>query len=223
MTDPLISMAFLTALLGSGHCIGMCGGLVAALSLSPVGRSAGPLFHLLYNLGRCLIYVLIGAGVGWMGSLLAWKQGLGSVPFALLIAGDLLVVVLGIGTAWPGRHLDLTRLEFPGPAKFLARHLLRLGSLPAGLSALVVGMAMGFLPCGFLYAMAINAASSASPVTGGAIMGAFALGTVPALLLFGEATQWLSARARGRMLRGAGLIVALMGCYNLVRHFGMIG
>jgi len=139
-----------------------------------------------------------------------------------LIASDLLIITLGLGTAGLWRKLNLAKLEFSGLSQFIGRLLARLKKFPAGFSALPIGALMGFLPCGFLYAMAINAANSASPLTGGAIMGAFALGTIPALFLFGGATQWLSTRARGWMLRGAGLMVALMGVYNLVRHFGLL-
>ena len=66
MSGSLVSMAFITGLLGSGHCIGMCGGLVSALSLSEAGQKGGWPFHLLYNLGRMTSYTFIGAVVGWL-------------------------------------------------------------------------------------------------------------------------------------------------------------
>ena len=79
MTEPLYSMAFTTGLLGSGHCIGMCGGIVAALSISGEGQRGGLLFHILYNLGRILTYTLIGLMVGWLGSAIAYTDAFSSV------------------------------------------------------------------------------------------------------------------------------------------------
>ena len=54
-------------------------------------------------------------------------------------------------------------------------------------------------------------------------MFAFGLGTAPSLFCFGTATQWLGAKARQWMLRTAGLLVALMGLYNLFRHLHLMG
>ncbi len=74
MSGSLISMAFITGLMGFGHCVGMCGGLVGALSLSEAGRKGGWLFHLLYNIGRITTYTFIGGVVGWLGSAMAYTD-----------------------------------------------------------------------------------------------------------------------------------------------------
>jgi hypothetical protein len=81
----------------------------------------------------------------------------------------------------------------------------------------------GFLPCGYLYAVAITAAQSADAATGALMLLAFGIGTAPSLLIFGGATQWLGIRARTWMLRSAGLLVAGMGIVNLIRHMKMMG
>jgi len=222
MTDPLISMAFFTALLGSGHCIGMCGGLVAALSLSPHGREGGVFFQLLYNLGRIITYSLLGLLVGWLGSTLALTQNLAGFTRWVLIGSDLFIIVLGLGTAGLWQKFTLGRLEFQAPLKLLNRAVKQLKMAPATVSALPIGLLMGFLPCGFLYAMVLTAAQSAAPLQGGLIMLAFGIGTVPALLLFGGATRWLGTQARLWMLRGAGAMVAIMGIYNLIRHLQLV-
>jgi len=70
--------------------------------------------------------------------------------------------------------------------------------------------------------MAITAAGTAASSSGALTMVAFGIGTMPALFLVGGAAQWFS-RKRIWMLKGAGLIVALMGCYNLFRHLTMAG
>ena len=223
MFDPLYSMALLTGFLGSGHCLGMCGGIVAALSLSKPGRQGGLPFHLLYNLGRITTYGGIGLLVGWLGSLLAYSEGFERFSRLLLLGSDLFIIALGLGTAGAWQRLNFMKLEFASPARLLSGPVARLHRLPPGLAALPLGLLFGFLPCGFVYAMAITAAQTASPGRAGLVMLSFGLGTIPALFTFGSAAHWLGQRARTWMLRGAGLTVALMGLVNLFRHLQLFG
>ena len=223
MSDSLIYMAFVTGLLGTGHCIGMCGGLVSALSLSEAGRQGGWFFHLLYNLGRISTYTFIGAVVGWLGSALAYTDRFKMVTRSLLIGSDVFVILVGLGTAGLFAWLNVSKLDFPGPMKAMTLAVAGLRRLPPAISALPLGLLFGFIPCGYLYAVAITAAQSASVATGALMLFAFGLGTAPALLLFGGAAHWLSGRARTWMLRIAGLVVASMGVINLIKHMRMMG
>ena len=223
MSDPLVLMGFTTGLLGAGHCIGMCGALVGALSLSATGRPEGWSFHLLYNAGRVATYTLIGALAGWLGSALAYTDRFREVSRTLLVASDLFIILVGLGTAGLFAGLSITRLDFPGPLRAMTAAVQRLRQLPPAVAALPLGLLFGFLPCGYLYAVAISAAQSADPLLGALTLLAFGLGTVPALLLFGGATQWLGTRAQAWMLRTAGLVVAGMGVVNLVRHLRLMG
>ena len=223
MSDSLIYMAFVTGLLGTGHCIGMCGGLVSALSLSEAGRQGGWFFHLLYNLGRISTYTFIGAVVGWLGSALAYTDRFKMVSRSLLIGSDVFVILVGLGTAGLFAWLNVSKLDFPGPMKAITLAVAGLRRLPPAISALPLGLLFGFIPCGYLYAVAITAAQSASVATGALMLFAFGLGTAPSLLLFGGAAHWLSGRARTWMLRIAGLVVAGMGVINLIKHMRMMG
>ena len=223
MSDSLIYMAFVTGLLGTGHCIGMCGGLVSALSLSEAGRQGGWFFHLLYNLGRISTYTFIGAVVGWLGSALAYTDRFKMVSRSLLIGSDVFVILIGLGTAGLFAWLNVSKLDFPGPMKAMTLAVAGLRRLPPAISALPLGLLFGFIPCGYLYAVAITAAQSASVATGALMLFAFGLGTAPSLLLFGGAAHWLSGRARTWMLRIAGLVVAGMGVINLIKHMRMMG
>ena len=117
MSDPLILMGLTTGLLGAGHCIGMCGALVGALSLSATGRPGGWSFHLLYNAGRVATYTLIGALAGWLGSALAYTDRFREVSRTLLIASDLFIILIGLGTAGLFAGLNVARLDFPGPLR----------------------------------------------------------------------------------------------------------
>ena len=219
--DPLYTLAFTTGLLGSGHCIGMCGGLVSALGLHANGRHAGFGFHLLYNLGRTLSYTLIGLVVGWFGSTLMSPHSLPNLGRYLFIGTDLLIIFAGLGTAGLFRPLSLARLEFAAPIQYLSRTSARLQRLPTAVKALPLGMLFGFLPCGFLYAMFLMAAQSASALQGALIMLAFGLGTLPSLFFIGTTASLLTRSRRMWLLRLAGIGVALMGCWNLLHHLGL--
>ena len=218
MIDPLFSMALVTGLLGTGHCLGMCGGLVAALGLAAEGQPRGILFHLAYNLGRICTYGIIGLAVGWLGSAIAYTDHFSRLSRGVLVASDLLLILLGLGTAGLFSRFNLMQLEFSGPLAGLTRAAARLRQLQGPLVGLPLGLLMGFLPCGFLYAMAISAAQSASPWRGALLLLAFGLGTLPGLLLFGSGAHWLGQRLRRGMMRAAGMVVTLMGFYNLFQH-----
>ncbi len=216
-------MAFMTGLLGAGHCIGMCGGLVGALSLSEAGQRGGWLFHFLYNVGRVTTYTFIGAIVGWLGSALTYTDRFKMVTRSLLLGSDLFVILIGLGTAGLFTWFNISRLDFAGPMQAMTVLVKGLRRLPPALAALPLGLLFGFIPCGYLYAVAITAAQSADPFKGGLMLFVFGLGTAPSLFLFGGAAHWLSGKARTWLLRIAGIIVAGMGLINLIRHLRLMG
>lgn len=223
LLDPLYSLALLTGFLGSGHCLGMCGTIVTALSISQVGRQGGMVWQLLYNLGRITTYGGIGLLVGWLGSLMAYGENFAHFSRLLLLGSDLGIIMLGLGTAGAWRRLSLPSLEFAGPARLLTGPAVWARRLPPARAALALGLLFGFLPCGLLYAMAITAAQTASPGRAGLVMLFFGVGTIPALFTCGSAAHWLGRSVRGWMLRGAGLAVALMGLFNLFHHLHLMG
>ena len=201
----------------------MCGGLVGALSLSDAGQKGGWPFHLLYNTGRITTYTSIGGVVGWFGSALAYTDRFRLVTRSLMLGSDIFIILVGLGTAGLFTWLNASKLDFPGPMLFITNAVKGLRHLPPALAALPLGLMFGFLPCGYLYAVAITAAQSASVSTGAFMLLAFGVGTAPSLLLFGGATHWLSGQARAWMLRVAGLAVAIMGAINLFKHLHLMG
>ncbi len=223
MIDPVYSIVLSTAFLGSGHCIGMCGPIVAALSLSPQAKRKGVLFHLCYNTGRITTYVFIGVLAGWLGSLLNKTETFSMVSHSILLLTDVFIIALGLATIGIFERIRIIPLEFPGIIRAMTNSVSRLQKLPVVFSAFPIGLIMGFLPCGFLYAIALAAAGRGSPSKGGLIMLAFGLGTLPALFLFGSAVHWLTTTVRREMLRWAGVLVVCMGCYNLYQHIQLMG
>lgn len=217
MNETAFLGAFVTGLLGSGHCFGMCGALMGALSL-PAGRSGGILFHALYNLGRITTYVALGSLVARLGLAVAYADGVRGLGWYAMLGADLFVIAAGLGTAGAWRRLNVFSLEPPAPVRALSGAVRALRRLPPSAAAFPLGLVMGLIPCGFLYAVLLNAALTQEPGAGATVMLGFGLGTAPALFVFGWASRTLGASARGWMLRAAGLGVAFLGAFNLLRH-----
>jgi sulfite exporter TauE/SafE len=212
-----IWLAFIAGLAGSAHCIGMCGGIVAALAMS--NRNMTPRFklfsQLLYNAGRITTYTMLGIVAGMVGpslDLLPVK----SVAFWFSCLANVMVFLIGLASAAGSPWFNLAVLE-KGSTGILAAPLKRLLSVSPLLAALPIGLILGLLPCGMVYAPLIVAAGSGSPLLGGGIMAALGLGTVPLLLFFGSVSNAMSGRVREWLFRVAGLTIALMGAAGLWR------
>lgn len=214
-----IWLAFLAGLAGSFHCIGMCGGVVAALSLkgSGCGFASGLRSQLSYNLGRVATYTLLGAVAGLAGSSLD-LMALKSASRWFLVAANLLVIMAGLSSALGLDALGLAALE-AGAARCVTVPLVRTAAR-SSLGPATVGLFLGLLPCGLVYAPLIAAAGTGSMATGAATMAALGLGTLPAMLGFGTASNAVSAALRNALLRVAGLLLALLGTAGLWRALG---
>ncbi len=217
--------AFLVGLLGGVHCVGMCGGIVGALTFglpSEVRQSPGKVFPYLvaYNLARMSAYVLAGAlmgGVGWLATSLV---ALNAAQQALQVVAGLFMVMLGLYLAgwWSG----LARVEQAGSMIWrriepFARTLLPVQS-PR--QAVLLGFVWGWLPCGLVYSVLIWALASGSPQQGALLLLGFGLGTLPNLMLMGVFAAQLGRFLRQAWVRGvAGGMVALFGLYTLLMPF----
>ena len=129
------------------------------------------------------------------------------------------MVIVGAATALGLSKLNISSLDGRG-ARLLASPLRRAASIPSPLARLTLGMMLGLIPCGLVYAPLIAAAASGSMLRGAATMAALGLGTIPVLLVFGTASSALSGRLRNGMQRLAGVAVALMGAAGLWRALG---
>ncbi len=213
--------AFLIGLLGSTHCLGMCGGISASLSMAlPVGkgfRLRQTLLLLAFNAGRIGSYALIAALVALVStSAAAQWQSLGLVLRAL--AGLLLIFMgLSMGQWWQGiRYVERAgapvwkRLS-PLTRKFLPVH-------NAG-QALALGALWGWLPCGLIYSTLGWAALQ--PTTGSAAltMVFFGLGTLPSMLATGYAAGWIRGLQNQMLFRKlTGALLIAFGLWTLPVH-----
>ena len=221
---PELAWAFLTGLVGSLHCLGMCGPLVVAYSLQlnpkgsadPSPRASGPWrggmkHHLMFHLGRTAVYGILGAAAAGFMSLGLGNALLMKARSVAVLAGGAMMVILGLILlkAIPA-HFRYTDSSEPKGA-FLNRFIgARLAaSTPA--SGLVLGMAAGFLPCMLSWAMVIKAATTGSVAAGFSTMVSFGLGTAPALFFTGFTASLFSLRMRLAGERVAALSLVLMG------------
>lgn len=220
LTDVSLLSAFLVGLLGGVHCVGMCGGIVTALSLglSPDDRAVRWRYQLFYNAGRIFSYSVAGAlfgGIGWLAS--HWS-GIHQVQLGLQLVAALFMLALGLylGGWWNG----LTQIERLGGVVWKRIEPLGRRFLPVRSSrqALLLGGLWGWLPCGLVYSVLVWAISAGSPAHGAALLLSFGLGTLPNLLLMGAAADRLAARVRDvRIRRLAGLLVCGFGLFALYR------
>mgnify|MGYP000409793071 CR=1 FL=1 len=223
MDELSLITAFMLGLLGSSHCLGMCGGISAALGMSNQSttkvQQLGRLIA--YNGGRISTYGLIGALAGFIGSQLTIVPEVGIILRG--IAG-LLLIAMGLYVA--GWWFGLTKIEQLG-AK-LWRHIqpLTRSLLPiTGPSqALKLGLLWGLLPCGLVYSTLSWALAAADWQHSALLMIFFGLGTSPAMLATGFASQQVLSllKKRGARMLAGSLIIA-MGAVTLwtpISHLG---
>ncbi|UUQ65940.1 sulfite exporter TauE/SafE family protein [Pseudomonas fuscovaginae UPB0736] len=211
---PLLVSAVILGVLGGGHCLGMCGGLMSALTLAipPEQRARRWRLLLAYNLGRVLSY----AAAGLLTGLAGWAVASSPAATVLRVVAGLLLISMGLYLAgwWSG----LTRIESLGRGLWrliqpIANRLLPVSSLPR---ALLLGALWGWLPCGLVYSTLLWAASRGNALDSALLMLAFGLGTWPVLLTTGLAAERVTALLRKRSVRqGGGLLVILFGLWTL--------
>lgn len=221
-----IWLAFSAGLIGSGHCLGMCGGLVTALALSR--RDAAPLqrflFTLCYHVGRVTTYSLLGLVVGYAAQA-AMIDSLRPLLRWLFLGANVVVLIMGLATLLNIRALGIAALDGSGWG-VLGKTFARLKTASSPLAALPAGLVMGLLPCGLVYGVLISAATSGSALKGWGMMLAFGCGTLPALLAYGQFASTLSALGRGSFQRVLGGVVALLGAVGIWKALvalGMVG
>jgi hypothetical protein len=209
----MLAGAVLTAsLLGSMHCVGMCGPL--AIWASGAGDRAGAktvaLSTSLYHLGRLTTYSLAGVFAGFVGGLIdIGGSVLGIQVAAARVVGSVMIVIgaYKLWTLWRGHSATgtLAPSRIGGVLVKLRPYVFR---LPIAGRGFVTGLLTTLLPCGWLYLFALIAAGTGSPLRGTVVMAAFWLGSVPALVALVAGLRVLSQRyARLIPALAAGLLI----------------
>ncbi|WP_298774251.1 sulfite exporter TauE/SafE family protein [uncultured Shewanella sp.] len=233
MNEYGIAAAFIVGLMGAAHCVGMCAGIVGALSSQQAKHNtlSGSLNHrkpssspfarqlslvLSYNLGRIGSYTLAGAVVGGFSSGLGLLFNIDAYLLFLRAIAGLMMVATGLYIAqfWTG----VMKVEYIG--KFIWRGLAPIAQkfIPVQTppQAIIAGVLWGWLPCGLVYSTLTWSVAANSALEGGLIMLAFGLGTLPALLSMGMAAKQLSYWVQQKSVRRlSGIILMVFGAQTL--------
>lgn len=218
-----LPLVFLGGLLGSAHCIGMCGGFAVTIGLSAPGVAANVRRQLIYSAGRIFTYSFLGIAAGYAGLWFANRAGLwiNAQAALCLVAGLLLagqgLVALDLIPRWRGAKrvsggsLCLAR-SFVGP--FLAS--------TRAIDVLVAGVLTGFLPCGLVYGFLALASSSASTWAGMVVMIVFGAGTAPLMIMAGAGASLISYAKRQHLLRISAACVLVTGLVSIARGLSFL-
>ncbi|MBC8524074.1 MAG: sulfite exporter TauE/SafE family protein [Chlorobium phaeobacteroides] len=221
--ESVLIVMLLTGLAGGfGHCIGMCGPVVAAYSLGE--QKLRYLHHILYNLGRITTYMFMGAVVGLTGSFLVLTASIEKIQAIIMVVAGISIIIMGIAiggwvplrkttgnSTWLSSIIQKTMELFKGPRTVGTYY--------------PMGIVLGFLPCGLTYTALLAAARAsmeaenhlAGMLQGAVIMIFFGLGTAPALLLVGRVINFIGEKAREKLYKLASLIMILTGVYFVVK------
>lgn len=218
--SSLYGALLLSGFLGSlGHCLGMCGPLVTMMGITLKANRLSPWpHHLLYHTARIMVYALLGAVAGTIGSLIGLGRGLTSLTGLISLALGVGVILLGLSyLGW----LPFGRLE--GGGTWLSRTMS--GAIRRGgrQGVVMLGVLNGLLPCGLVYSALLVAASTGGAWPGLAAMFLFGASTIPALLVLGLGAGSLSVRTRQSLVRIAGVLIMIVGLQLALRGTAALG
>jgi len=207
---------------GFSHCIGMCGGFVATYTFKIAENDPIPnnyylqkiIPHLLYNSGRLLTYTVLGEIFGFIGGTLGLIFAIQDFQGGLQLFAGLFMLFMGVDIA--GLIPSLSPDSFPG-VNIFKRTVNALFYKVNRKNIFILGMVLGLIPCGLVYAIGAKAAATQSIIGGFLTMLIFGLGTFPAMFLTGCVVNFLSVKLRGRLYRIAAILVILMGILTILR------
>ncbi|EAY28253.1 sulfite exporter TauE/SafE family protein [Microscilla marina] len=212
----LLYTAFILGLLGSFHCVGMCGPIAFALPISKRNNAELIKSRVLYNLGRILTYTLLGAIVGVLGRgvVLSGAQQWLSIGVGVLL---LLFFILPNRLT---RRLDMLRPV----QKLVFRVKQNLGHLfkqKTAKSYVLIGTLNGFLPCGLVYLAMAGAIATGSVTQAMAYMALFGAGTFPVMLTVALAGNFIKPQLKTRMYKLVPVFTITLAVLLIVRGLNL--
>jgi sulfite exporter TauE/SafE len=223
MTEGLdFSLALMTGILGSGHCIGMCGALVSGFFMSTGKHTRNYLPYLAYHGMRIFVYTVVGIIAATLGVVLVSTGLVGKIQGFLQIVVGALVIILALDIlgVWPWR-IAFGLL----PTRVLSRGFAKAAASGTMGGAALGGLVNGLMPCSLTLAMAVKATTAETFFEGGLLMFTFGLGTLPSMVFVSMAFGKLGTGVRGLMLKIAALIVFIMGVgtlYQGIAYFSVM-
>ncbi len=207
--------AFFVGLFSTVHCLGMCGGIIGALTFSLPEHIRSNRWRLIpyvsaYNIGRITSYSLAGALAGGLGGNII---GLLPTYGHLILQLTASILMIGIGLYLAGWFPNFVRIEHIGKPiwKKLEPISQKLIPVKSPGHAYLFGFVWGWLPCGLVYTALIWSATASSAKDGALLMLAFGAGTLPAVMIAGILTGWFTRLIRTSYIRPIiGLIIIIM-------------
>jgi uncharacterized protein len=221
-----LALLFGASVLGSAHCVAMCGPYVAMCTAQFVPRGATPAarygLRVFFNLGRIATYSLIGLIVGAFGQIAQELASGFGVTGATAIAAGIAAMIFGLSMI--GWFRDPARVvAMAGLGRLLVAGRVRVNQAPPAAAPLLLGALQGWLPCALVYAAASRASLAGSPAMGALTMLVFGLGTLPAVFAMTLVPQTLLRRVKAQRL--AGVLLAGLGVLLILRglaNFGLV-
>lgn len=209
------ALIFVSGILGSAHCIGMCGGIAATMSLGTKSVTGAMVRQGCWSLGRTLTYIFLGIAAAAVGAKFLRSQGNAVWLQALfaIIAG-LLLIVQGLHAAGWLKYRIRRKASLPCVTRTVFSQFFQGGS---SVAVFVAGLLTGFLPCGLVYSFLALSASSGSVAKGILIMLSFGLGTIPVMLITGAGLSMATIGIRRKLIRIAGISVLVTGLMTAAR------
>ncbi|MEJ2103057.1 MAG: sulfite exporter TauE/SafE family protein [Ignavibacteriaceae bacterium] len=214
--SPEILAAFLVGLVGSLHCIGMCGPIAIAL---PVPDSSNLSFftgRILYNLGRVVTYSFLGAILGLLGGRIALAGAQQVVSIILGVAIIIAVLLPQKYKNYFAQHPITQKLA--QPLKENIGVLFKKGTFSA---MFLIGILNGFLPCGLVYVALAGAIASGNAISGAAVMILFGLGTVPIMFAATVFGKFINVGIRTKIRKAVPVLAILLGVIFILRGMNL--
>lgn len=207
---------FVVGLLGSLHCIGMCGPIVAALPQGEGGKLSFLYGRLLYNSGRVVTYALIGLLFGLIGKTIfmaGYQQGL-SIAIGV-------VIILAVIT--PSRYSQgvISAVGLGKVYALISKMWGRLFRSSKKTSLFAIGLLNGFLPCGFVYVALAGAVATGGAFKGSAYMALFGIGTIPILLAFSLIGNVIGHKFRRAFSRAVPVLAIALALVFILRGLSL--
>lgn len=208
-----LQLAFIIGLLGSLHCVGMCGPLAFALQDKSQNKWSMIFQKLAYNLGRAFTYAFLGLIIGLIGKQL-WLAGLQQ---GISILSGIIIILVTIP-----RLLPLFNLSIPYQHPFqsaINKQIARALSHQSG--HFLIGVLNGFLPCGFVYLALATALNTNSVLQSSLFMFFFGLGTIPLMLAAMLGINYAKPVFRRKINQFLPILTIFLGCWFVLRGLNL--
>ena len=214
--SPEILAAFFIGLVGSLHCIGMCGPIAIALPVPDSNNLSFFTGRILYNLGRVVTYSFLGAVLGLLGGRIALA---GAQQVVSIILGVVIIISVLLPQKYKNyfaQHPLIQKLAQPLKANIGV--LFKKGTFSA---MFLIGILNGFLPCGLVYVALAGAIASGDAISGAAVMILFGLGTVPAMFAATIMGKFINVGIRTKIRKAVPILAIILGLIFVLRGMNL--